>query len=310
MTPVRKRVLVTGGTGFIGMETLPFLLERGYEVYVLGRKAAPDVTGPPVAKLVRFHQFDLLQQDCRTLLAEIQPTHLLHLAWYAEHGAFWRALENLDWVAASLRLVRAFAATGGTRAVCAGTCAEYDWGADTLDEAMTPLRPATLYGASKLALLQLLQAAREQLGVSTAWGRIFFPYGPRDQPGKLLSAVIDGVRAGKTVACSDGRQVRSFIYVEDVARAFVELLDGGVTGAVNIATDEVSSVREMVSLAARLSGDASLVQFGARPMQKGEPPLLRAVTRRLSDEVGFRPRFALADGIAETVRLRAAKASA
>jgi nucleoside-diphosphate-sugar epimerase len=308
MTQVRKRVLVTGGTGFVGTETLPFLVEHGYEVHVLGRKAAWNGAALPGANSLQFHQCDLLRQDCQNLLAEIRPSHLLHLAWYAEHGAFWHALENLDWVAASLRLVRAFAASGGTRAVLAGTCAEYDWSIDTLDEASTRLHPATLYGASKLALFQLLQSARDQLGISTAWGRIFFPYGPHDQSGKLLSAVIDGVRAGKAVACSDGLQVRSFIYVEDVARAFVDLLDGEVTGAVNIATDEVSSVRDMVSLAARLSGDESLVQFGARPMQKGEPPLLRAAIRRLFDDVGFRPRFTLADGVAKTVKLRAAKA--
>jgi nucleoside-diphosphate-sugar epimerase len=308
VTQARKRVLVTGGTGFIGSETLPFLLERGYEVHVVGRQATKDAARLPAANALHVHQCDLLHQDCRDLLAEIAPSHLLHLAWYAEHGAFWRALENLDWVAASLRLVRTFATCGGTRAVFAGTCAEYDWSVDTLDEATTPLRPATLYGASKLALFELLQAARDQLGISTAWGRIFFPYGPRDQPGKLLSAVIDGVHAGKTVACSDGRQVRSFIYVEDVARAFVDLLDSAVIGAVNIATDEVSSVRDMVSRAARLSGDEALVQFGARPLQKGEPPLLRAATSRLFNEVGFRPRFNLADGIAKTVQLRIADA--
>lgn len=305
MTSAQKRVLVTGGTGFIGIETLPFLIRSGYEVDVVARKAARDRL-PAAAKSLRYHQCDLLHEDCQNLLAEIRPTHLLHLAWYAEHGAFWWSLENLDWVAASLRLIRAFATSGGVRAVLAGTCAEYDWGVDTLDEATTPLRPATLYGASKLALFQLLQSAQDKLSVSTAWGRIFFPYGPRDQPGKLLSAVIDGVRAGKAVACSDGRQVRSFIYVEDVARAFVELLDSDVTGAVNIATAEASSVRDMVSLAARLSGDASLVQFGARPLQQGEPPLLRAASHRLFDEVGFRPRFNLADGIAKTVQLRPA----
>jgi nucleoside-diphosphate-sugar epimerase len=307
MTAERKRVLVTGGTGFIGVETLPFLLERGYEVHVLGRNAIQSSADLPAAKLLHVHQFDLLRQDCHALLAEIRPTHLLHLAWYAEHGAFWWALENLDWVAASLRLVRAFAAAGGTRAVFAGTCAEYDWSTDTLDETATPLRPATLYGVAKLSLFQLLQSARDRLGIATAWGRIFFPYGPRDQPGKLLCAVIDGVHAGKAVACSDGRQIRSFIYVEDVASAFVDLLDSEVSGAVNIATDEVSSVRDMVAHAARLSGDESLVQFGARPMQKGEPPLLRAVTRRLYDEVGFRPRFSLKDGVARTVQVRAAK---
>jgi nucleoside-diphosphate-sugar epimerase len=301
-----KRVLVTGGTGFVGSEALPFLLQRGYEVHLLGRKTAYDRSDLPAATSLHVHQCDLIREDWQSLVADIQPTHLLHLAWCTEHGAFWWTLGNLDWVAASLRLVRAFAAAGGTRAVLAGTCAEYDWSFDTLDEAATPLRPATLYGTAKLSLFQLMQSAQQRLALSFAWGRIFFPYGPRDQAGKLLSAVIDGVSAGQTVACSEGLQIRSFIYVEDVARAFVELLESDVTGAVNIATGEASSVRDMVAHAAALSGDASLVQFGARPMQKGEPPLLRATTRRLFEEVGFQPRFTLKDGVARTVQVRAA----
>jgi nucleoside-diphosphate-sugar epimerase len=261
----------------------------------------------PTAKSAHYHCCDLLNEDCRHLLAEVRPSHLLHFAWCTEHGTFWWSLENLDWVAASLRILRAFGASGGSRAVCAGSCAEYDWSFDTFEEGVTPLRPSTLYGASKLALFQLLATAQDRLGVSTAWGRIFFPYGPRDQDGRLLSVVIDAVRAGQVVACSEGNQVRSYIYVEDVGRAFVELLDSEVTGAVNIATDEASSVRHLVTGTAQLCGDSALVHFGAKMPQPNEPPLMRAVTRRLFHEVGFRPRFSLKDGLAMTVQLRAKK---
>lgn len=298
-----KRVLVTGGTGFIGREALPFLIERGYEVHVVGRRPARDGANLPAAKPIHYHCRDLFNDDCRSLFAELRPSHLLHFAWCTEHGTFWWSLENLDWVAASLRLLRAFAASGGTRAVCAGSCAEYDWSFDMFEEGVTPLRPTTLYGSSKLALFQLL-AAQDRLGISTAWGRVFFPYGPHDQDGRLLSAVIDGVRAGNLVACSEGNQVRSYIYVEDVGRAFVELLDSKITGAVNIANEESSSIRDIVGYAARLCGGEDLVHFGARPAQPNDPPSLRAATRRLSCELGFRPRFNLKDGIAKTVQLR------
>lgn len=299
-----KRVLITGGTGFIGQEALPFLLEREYEVHVAARSVVPDGLRPAALCAVYYHSCDLLRDSCEALVAQIQPTHLLHFAWYAEHGAFWWALENLDWVAASLRLVRAFAAAGGSRAVFAGSCAEYDWSFDTLDEALTPLNPATLYGSSKASLHRLLSSAAEHLRFSQAWGHIFFPYGPRDQPRRLLSTVIDKVSAGEIVACSDGNQARAFIYVEDVARAFVELLDSRVEGAVNVATEQVYTVREVVACAARLCGKESMVQFGARPRQPNEPPVMRASVRRLYDEVGFRPRFDLASGLQSTVKLR------
>jgi nucleoside-diphosphate-sugar epimerase len=301
-----KRVLVTGGTGFIGREALPFLLESGYEVHVTARSEVPDGLKSGRLGAVHYHCCDLLREGCDSLVAEIQPTHLLHLAWYAKHGAFWWSLENLDWVAASLRLSRAFAAQGGYRAVFAGSCAEYDWSFETLDEALTPLNPATLYGVAKASLYRLVTCAAERLAISAAWGRIFFPYGPRDQPGRLLSTVIDKVSAGEAVACSAGRQSRAFIYVEDVARAFVELLDSQVEDAVNIATDQVYTIRDVVAGAARLCGDGSLVQFGAKPSQPNEPEVMRASVRRLYDEVGFRPRFDLISGLRSTVELRRA----
>ncbi len=105
------RVAVTGGGGFIGREAVAALQARGAEVHLLGR--APATLG------VTPHVIDLLAEDPAPLLRAIAPTHLLHLAWYAEPGKFWQAPENLDWVAASLRLVQGFAAAGGTpRCLC------------------------------------------------------------------------------------------------------------------------------------------------------------------------------------------------
>src|SRR6185312_10743533 len=115
------RVLLTGGSGFIGSRAIAPLLAAGYEVHALGRRrgASPDVT---------WHELDLLDDRATgRVVADVAAERLLHLAWHTEHGRFWSAPENLDWVAASVRLMRAFAEAGGRRAVIAGTCAEYDW---------------------------------------------------------------------------------------------------------------------------------------------------------------------------------------
>jgi nucleoside-diphosphate-sugar epimerase len=299
-----KRVLVTGGTGFIGREALPFLLERGYEVHVAARSAAPEGTSSPASMALHYHRCDLLRDSCEALIARIQPTHLLHFAWCVKHDVHRWAPENLDWVAASLLLARSFASHGGVRAVFAGTWAEYDLSFHTLDEALTPLNPTNLYAGSKVSLYRLMSSAAEPLGISLAWARIFNAYGPRDQAGPLLSTVIDKITAGEVVECSDGNQTRAFIYVEDAARAFVELLDSGVEGAVNIATEQTHTVREVVTQAAQLCGAGSMVHFGARPLRPNEPPFVRATVRRLYDEVGFRPRFDLKSGLQNTIDLR------
>lgn len=281
-----KRVLVTGGNGFIGRETLAPLRALGFAV------DAP-----------RRAELDLLEGDPAAWFVAHPASHLLHLAWDATPGKFWTAPSNLDWVAASLRLVRAFAAAGGTRVVVAGSCAEYDWGHATLDEATTPLRPATLYGTAKATLYQLLEAAAPGLGVSFGWGRVFFPYGPREASGRLLPDVVDGIAKGRRVAVSDGTQSRDFMHVEDVAAAFATLLASEVTGAVNIASGSVIPVREVVLAAAGHAGDASLLDWGARARQASEPQFMAAATTRLRG-TGFAPRWTLAEGLADAVAKR------
>ena len=291
-----KRVAVTGGSGFIGEATLAPLRARGFEVHALGRTASPDTV---------HHAIDLLSDDPAPLLAAIAPTHLLHMAWYAEPGKFWSAPINLDWVAASLRLARAFAAVGGKRLVAAGTCAEYDWTGDgVLREQTTPLAPATLYGTAKVALFRLLTAAAPVLGLSFTWGRVFFPYGPREKPGRLLSSLLDGIATNQPVALSEGAQRRDFLHVDDMGAAFAALLDSQVEGPVNIGSGEATSVRTFATLAAEAAGGAHLLHHGARPMQPGEPPLLVADVGRLRDEIGFMPVHKLASGLADAATLR------
>lgn len=296
-----KRAVLTGASGFIGRAAAARLVERGFEIHSLGR-------GEPSPGCIP-HTIDLVTVDPAPLLSTIEPTHLLHLAWYAEPGRFWNALENLDWVAASLRLVRGFAAAGGRRVVAAGTCAEYDWSYSCLDEARTPLVPASLYGETKASLYRILMKAAPALGLSIGWGRIFFPYGPGERPGRLLSGLLDGIARGERIDFSAGNQQRDFIHVDDVATAFALLLDSELEGAVNIASGEIVSVRALVEHAARLSGGEGFVSFGSRPMQPGEPTVMMASVERLTRELGFTPRHDLDSGLRDTIERRSAPPS-
>src|SRR5207247_2475843 len=141
-----KRVLVTGGTGFIGRNVLAPLLERGFELH------ATYLRDPIQVEDVSWHRCDLLDAAAvRTLLHAVKPSHLLHFAWYTEHGKYWSSPANLDWTAATLGLLRSFRDCGGSRIVAAGTCAEYEWGTERCSEIETPLKPRTLYGTSKNA---------------------------------------------------------------------------------------------------------------------------------------------------------------
>jgi nucleoside-diphosphate-sugar epimerase len=294
-----KRVLLTGASGFIGQHCLPSLVDRGYEIHAVRSQAAPSATSQGVT----WHTADLLQREqVFELVAEVQPTHLLHLAWYAVPGKYWTSTENLRWVQASLDLFQAFNAAGGRRIVVAGSCAEYDWGSNKIcSEAKTPLKPATLYGASKVALRLMLEAYAAQMNLSAAWGRIFFLYGPHEHPGRLVASVIRSLLKDEPARCSHAQQVRDLLYVLDVAEAFVALLDSEVTGAVNIASGQAVVLQDVIYKIADKLDRRDLIRLGAIASTGNDPAQLIAETQRLNEEVGWKPRRSLDEGLEETI---------
>jgi nucleoside-diphosphate-sugar epimerase len=290
------RVLLTGATGFIGSQVIDALLARDHEVHAIARRR-----GAPRNRVV-WHDADLLEpRAAERAVLESRADSLLHLAWYAVPGRFWTAPENERWIDASLRLLRAFGEAGGRRAVMAGTCAEYRWGAKTLSERHTPLEPTTLYGACKHATHVAAAAIAEQLNIPLAWGRVFYLYGPGEPDGRLVSSVIRALLAGADVPTTLGNQRRDFMHVSDVAGAFAALVDGRPVGAVNIASGEAVSIREILELIEKATGLRDRMQYGALPTRPGEPQVIAGTSHRLRDEFGFRPRIELETGIDETV---------
>jgi nucleoside-diphosphate-sugar epimerase len=232
------------------------------------------------------------------LMVAIQPTHLLHLAWVATPGVYWTSPDNPRWVEASLRLIEAFAAHGGQRVAVTGTCAEYDWSAGgACHETDTPTRPATLYGTCK----DELRLKAEQSKLSLAWARLFFLYGPREHPARLVPSVANALLAGQPAETTAGDQERDFLHVEDAADALVQLLLSDVAGPVNIGSGEPVAVRSVVETIAGIVGRPDLLRLGAKPMPSNEPLQLYADVARLRHEVGWRPRIGLRQGLADTV---------
>ena len=294
---MKKRVLLTGATGFIGRNCIPFLKTEGYDIHAISSRGI----GEANAEACVWHQIDLLdQQKTSSFVHEIRPTHLLHFAWYAEPGKYATSEQNLVWLRASLNLLESFGAASGKRVVMAGTCFEYDWNYGYCSEGFTPLRPSTPYGACKHSLQQVLGMLPTEFNVSSAWGRIFWLYGPYEHPRRLTPHIIVSLLKGQRARCNSGGLIRDFLYVQDVAEAFVALLESSVVGAVNIGSGHPISLEVFVRAIARAVGPEDLLDIGC-DMPEREPPFLVAQTRRLIQEVGWCQRHTLEEGLAKTV---------
>ncbi len=285
------RLLVTGATGFIGRRCMALLHDR--DVHSVTSRALPRSGGGAT-----WHKCDLHDpEQVSALIDDVRPSHLLHLAWYAHPALYWRSIENFRWVASTTSLLLAFA-RHGRRAVVAGTSAEYDWSLGVLSEDVPASGGTTVYGSCKDASRRLLVSLAGETGMEYAWGRIFAAYGPGEPPDKLVSLAIRRLAAGEPVRVPTLPIQRDFVFVDDVARAFVFLLDNPYQGVINIGTGIPRGITEVVDcVASELNVETHMFPD---PQLDREAPLVAAETVRLRG-LGWEPRHDLRSGIRETV---------
>jgi nucleoside-diphosphate-sugar epimerase len=293
----RRRVLLTGASGFIGLHCIVPLLQRGFEVVGTYRSSEP-----PAIEGVRWVRADLLQEDApRRLIDEVSPSHLLHLAWYVEPGKMIGHADNLSWVRASIELLRRFHESGGRRCVAGGSCYEYDWRYGYCNEEHTPRKPDTLYGAAKHGMAEVLLGYCASTGLSGAWARMFFLYGPHENPRRLVPAVVLSLLKGEPALSSHGEQIRDYMHVQDVADGLASLLDSAARGAYNLASGRATTIRSIVEMLGELTGRADLLRIGAIPARANDAPLVLGDSALALREFGWKSNITLREGLRSTV---------
>jgi nucleoside-diphosphate-sugar epimerase len=292
------KVLLTGGSGFIGSHVLAALQDEGVEVVVIGRSRLPGAVRQIEADLLT-----LTQKEINELLRKECVTHLLHLAWVAEHGKYWTSPLNLRWVDATVHLVDAFCAAGGQHAVIAGTCAEYDWSYGYCREESTPLRPTTLYGAAKDATRRLVTKVCEQREVSCAWGRVFLPFGYGEANNRLIPSLIEVFLGKREPYSVNIAAFRDFLHVSDVAAGFLRLLTSKTGGEFNISSGIPTPITEVVTVLADLLGADPQLIFSLSSERLDEPVLIVGENLKLK-ALGWQPNLRIQQGFERMVNER------
>ena len=293
------RVLITGGAGFIGSHLVRRALQDGAEVSLLlrpgsDRRRLADVL--PAARVIEGAVED--GASLEAALRETRPEICLHLAWRMDGSESSRHFESLR---ASLELVSALSRAGCRRILCAGTCAEYDGGPSALAENAS-VEPRTSYAVCKHALFVAGSALARAQGVSFVSARIFYVYGPAEDPRRLVPEVIRHLLAGTPVDLTSGEQVRDYLHVEDVADGLWRAATAfDLEGAVNVASSIPVSVAEIARTLADLLHRPELLRLGARPQRSEEAPVLYGDATRLRTRTGWAPKYALADGLRQTI---------
>jgi nucleoside-diphosphate-sugar epimerase len=132
------RILLTGASGFIGSHTARILLEQGHDLYTVIRPEDDTWRIADILSDLHVITADIADFD---LPAYLQPEICIHLAWYGEHGAYWKSTKNFDMLSASLALAVRLSEIGCSRFVGIGTCVEYRIDQGYFSETSSILKP-------------------------------------------------------------------------------------------------------------------------------------------------------------------------
>ena len=289
------KVVVTGGSGFIGSHVVDNLRAAGHEPRILDLAPSPwHAPGEVETTLVD------LTDTVATAAAVRGGEAIVHLAAMADVNEVVGQPERTDAVntRGTFNLLEAARAEGISRLLYASTIWVYGNapGPEPHDEDTPLVLPPHLYTATKLAGEMYCRSFQTMYGVSTTILRFGIPYGPRARPAAVVPAFIAKAKAGTPLTIAgDGSATRQFVYVEDLAEGVVAALDPAGAGRVyNLVGDELVSVKEIADTVRELVADVPVEHGPDRPV---DLVFGRASGERAASELGWRPPTSFREGV-------------
>src|SRR5690349_1558434 len=287
------RVLVTGGSGFIGSHVVDKLADAGHEPVIYDLRESPHHERGSVETVIGdLFDAEVLQGAMEDCDADV------HLAAYADVGIVAEqpvAAEECN-SRGTLAVLEAARATD-TRVIYGSTIWVYGNSGDGLIDEESPIGlPDHLYTASKLAGEMYCTSYAELYDVPCTILRFGIPYGPRARPSAVIPIFVGkAVKGDPLTIAGDGLQTRRFVYVEDLAEGVVAALEHGAENRIyNLAGDETVTIREVAEVVSEIVGDTEIVHTPGRSGDFGGAVISN---ERAAKELGWRASTPLREGV-------------
>jgi UDP-glucuronate decarboxylase len=300
-----KKILVTGGAGFVGSHLSKLLLDQGHRVTSLDNFQ----TGSAENHLayIKHPRFELVRHDIVEPF-DMEVDEIYNLACPASPPAYQASpIKTLQTSLLGVMNVLDLASRRGARVLQASTSEVYG------DPTVHP-QPESYFGNAnsfgerscydegKRAGEALLYAYKQEAGVEVRIARIFNTYGPQMQPddGRVVSNfIVQALQNQPITIYGDGLQTRSFCFVSDLVAGLHALMHSELSVPVNLGNPGEFTMRELAELVIELTGSSS--KLVERPLPPDDPKLRRPDITRAQTGLGWSPKIALREGLVPTI---------
>jgi nucleoside-diphosphate-sugar epimerase len=298
---VPDRLLIVGGTGFIGTNLTQYAVDCGYLVTVLSLNIPPSDKKNEQVTYLQADVANLLQLKKKLISSTYE--YVVNLSGYVVHHSFLEGgisvlnnhftgvqniLQVIDWSALK-------------RFVQIGSSDEYGGALAPQHESLRE-SPISSYAVGKAASAQLLQMLAKTENFPVVILRLFLVYGPGQDSGRFLPQIIKGCFSGKEFETSSGEQLRDFCYIDDITDGILRALKSdNVNGdVINLASGDPISIRTVIEKVKIYIGKGN-PKFGKIAYRAGENMSLYADTSRAEFLLGWRSKTTIEGGIKKTV---------
>jgi UDP-glucuronate decarboxylase len=302
-----KRILVTGGAGFLGAHLCERLLARGHDVICLDNFFTSQKSN--IAPLLARENFELIRHDI-TLPIFLEVDEIYNLACPAAPGHYqYNPIKTMKTSVMGAINVLGMAKRCRAKVLQASTSEVYgDPEVHPQPESyrgvVSTIGPRACYDEGKRAAETLFMDYHRQNRVNVRIARIFNTYGPGMHPydGRVVSNFIRQALAGEPITIfGDGAQTRSFCYLTDLVEGLIRLMDGpdDFVGPVNLGNPDEFTIAELARLVLELTGSKSPLLY--QPLPADDPRQRRPDIALAREKLGWQPEVPLREGLSRTI---------
>lgn len=301
---MKKNILITGGTGFVGANLVHRLVNEGYKPTVFIRKESNSWRLKNIQSKVNIIETDL--RNIKLLsrqIGQIQPTHIFHLAVYgASQGVQNDTIQTYTQnILSAITLMDVCCKQGFEQYINIGSSSEYGLKKSAMKE-KDMLQPINHYGATKatISLAASVFSTTCRLPICTL--RLFSPYGYYEDKRRLIPSLMLSSIRGQIAQLSSSSYVRDFIFIKDVIDALMHLLTSKkqYNDIFNIGSGKQYTLQEVVDVVRELSNNKLKVKWNNRSSNQQEPAFWKADISKTKKELQWKPTTTLKSGLQKT----------